>query len=148
MYRHILAAVGGPDASLEPARVAARLAHQDGAALTFVSVHRPVSEVFGEPIYSEIVLPRLDQAATTLERARQIARAEGVAEPELESIEGDPADVIVDVARDGDYDLIVLGTHRRGRLGVTLLGSVSNAVAARSGRPVLVVPEPRSAGGR
>jgi nucleotide-binding universal stress UspA family protein len=38
-----------------------------------------------------------------------------------------------------------MGTHRHGRIGAALLGSVSAGVAARAGRPVLVVPEPSSA---
>ena len=148
MYKRILVAVGGPDASLEPARVAARLARQDGAALTIVSVHRAVSPVLGEPNYSDIVLPRLGEAKQTLERARQVVRAEGVEKPELQTIEGAPADAIIEVANGGGYDLIVTGTHRRGRLGRALLGSVSNAVAARAGRPVLVVPDRLAVGGR
>jgi nucleotide-binding universal stress UspA family protein len=148
MYRRILAAVGGSNASLEPARVAAQLASHDGAALTLVSVHRAASPVLGEPNYSDTVLPRLGEAQQTLERARQVARSEGVAEPELQITEGDPAAAIVEVARGGNYDLIVTGTHRRGRLGAAVLGSVSAAVAARAGRPVLVVPDPAPAGSR
>jgi nucleotide-binding universal stress UspA family protein len=141
MFKRIIAAVGGPDASLEPARLAARLAAQSGAALTFVSVHKAPSPALGEPTYSERLLPRLAEAQATLDEARAIAVEAGVAEVELESIEGEPAEVIVSLARSGNFDLVVMGTHRRGRFGAALLGSVSNAVAARSGRPVMVVPE-------
>jgi nucleotide-binding universal stress UspA family protein len=148
MFKRILAAVGGTDASLEPARLAAQLAQHDGAGLTIVSVHRAASPVLGEPNYSDIVLHRLGEAKQVLERARQVARAEGVEQPELQTIEGDPAEAIVEIARSGGYDLIVTGTHRRGRLGTALLGSVSHAVAARAGRPVLVVPDPQPASGR
>ena len=57
----------------------------------------------------------------------------------MEWLAGQPAETIVETARAGDYDLVVVGTHGRGRLGAALLGSVSSAVAAHAGRPVLVV---------
>ncbi|CAN5626868.1 hypothetical protein BH23CHL7_BH23CHL7_19210 [soil metagenome] len=144
MFKRILAAVGGNEDSLEPARVAARLAAQVGAELAFVSVFRGPSTVFGDPDYADRLLPRLAEAEQTLAKARAMAVAEGVAEPDLQTLEGDAAEAIVKHARAGDYDHVVLGTHRRGRIGVALLGSVSGAVAARSGRPVMVVPEPQS----
>ncbi|HUG47433.1 MAG TPA: universal stress protein [Candidatus Limnocylindria bacterium] len=145
MFKKILVAVGGPEASMEPARVAARMANAEGAALTFVSVHRATSTAFGEPDYSDRLLPRLAEAEHSLEQAHQIALREGFEHAELESLEGDPAQRIVELAKAGDYDLIVMGTHRRGRLGAALLGSVSHAVAAGAGRPVLVVPEQQPA---
>ncbi len=70
----------------------------------------------GEPAYSESLLPRPAESQSVLEQAR-----------------------------DGGFGLVVMGTHRHGRIGAALLGSVSAGVAARAGRPVLVVPEPSSA---
>ena len=114
MFKRILAAVGGADASLEPARVAARLAAQSGAQLSFVSVFRGPSTVFGDPDYGDRLHPRLAEAERTLEQAREIARAEGVADAQAETLEGDAAEKVVSHARAGDFDLVVLGTHRRG----------------------------------
>jgi len=142
MFSRILAAVGGPDASFEPARVAARLAASSGARLALVSVFRSPSQVFGDPNYEDRLFPRLAEAEAALKQAREIAKAEGVSDVEVDTLEGSPADAIVAHAVAGDFDLIVMGTHRRGRFGVALLGSVSNSVAARAGRPVMVVPEP------
>lgn len=147
MFEKILLAVGGPDASLEPARVAARLAASSGAQLAIVSAFRSPSQVFGDPDYEDRLFPRLAEAESALRRARELAAAEGISEPEIETIEGHPADVIVAHAEAGGFDLIVMGTHRRGRFGAALLGSVSNAVAARAGRPVMVVPEQDVDGG-
>jgi nucleotide-binding universal stress UspA family protein len=52
-------------------------------------------------------------------------------------------DVAVLVARAADEveaDLIVVGTHGRGRLTATLLGSVARSLCRTSHRPVLVIP--------
>jgi nucleotide-binding universal stress UspA family protein len=47
---------------------------------------------------------------------------------------------ILEVAKDRDASLIVLGSHRRKGLSRHLLGSVAAAVVAHSSSPVLVVP--------
>ena len=46
---------------------------------------------------------------------------------------------IVEVADDQDSSLIVLGSHGRSGLADVLIGSVAEAVAAHSRRPVLIV---------
>jgi nucleotide-binding universal stress UspA family protein len=54
-------------------------------------------------------------------------------------VEGSPAARIIEQARENGHDLIVMGSHGRGRLGDALLGSVSREVVHRSPVPVLIV---------
>jgi nucleotide-binding universal stress UspA family protein len=58
MFEKILVAIGGPDPSLEPARVAGRLAASLRARLTIVAVYRSTSGLLGEPAYSESLVQR------------------------------------------------------------------------------------------
>jgi nucleotide-binding universal stress UspA family protein len=53
-----------------------------------------------------------------------------------------PPDAILKAADEGDCDVIVLGTHGKGFLTHTFLGSVSNAVLYRTRKPVFIVPLP------
>jgi len=55
---------------------------------------------------------------------------------------GSPAEEILKVADEESCDVIVLGTHGKGVLKQTLLGSVSNSVLLRTRKPVFVVPLP------
>jgi nucleotide-binding universal stress UspA family protein len=141
MFNKILLAVGSDNPSWEHVHVAGRLAARPGVSLSIVSVRRPVSLNLGEPLYSETSIPRLEEADTVLSQAREAAIAEGADNPSVESLEGDPVARIAEFASHGEFDLIVIGTRQRGRLGAALLGSVSAGVAAHAGVPVLVVPE-------
>lgn len=59
---------------------------------------------------------------------------------------GDPTEVLLDVARARQADLILLGTHGRSGLGRWLYGSVAEAVLARSPIPTLLVPASLASG--
>jgi nucleotide-binding universal stress UspA family protein len=52
----------------------------------------------------------------------------------------DPAEAILDYARNAGCDLIVMGTHRRSPLGSLLHGSTAEWVRRRAACPVLLVP--------
>ena len=57
---------------------------------------------------------------------------------------GTPARVIVDVPK--EHDLIVMGTHGKGLLENTFVGSMAQRVMRRSRRPIFVVPLPTDPG--
>jgi nucleotide-binding universal stress UspA family protein len=52
---------------------------------------------------------------------------------------GHAAEVIAAVAKKGDYDLLMMGSHGHGALGNLVLGSVSTKVLAHSELPVLLI---------
>lgn len=58
------------------------------------------------------------------------------------TLEGNPAKRIAELAE--DHDLVVMGTHGRGRVGEALLGSVSREVVHLSAVPVLLVRAERA----
>ena len=51
----------------------------------------------------------------------------------------EPAEAIIEEARKGRHDLIVMGSHGRGAIKGLLLGSVTSKVIANCGTPVTVV---------
>jgi nucleotide-binding universal stress UspA family protein len=57
-------------------------------------------------------------------------------------LDGDPAREILRAAREGDHDLIVMGSRGRGRVSAALLGSVSQHVMHESPVPVMIVHRP------
>jgi universal stress protein A len=58
---------------------------------------------------------------------------------DVEVMTGDPADAIVQAARDYDADLIVMATHGRTGLQHVLLGSVAEKVVRQAPCPVLTI---------
>jgi nucleotide-binding universal stress UspA family protein len=55
---------------------------------------------------------------------------------------GHPPEEILNAANEEGCDVIVLGTHGKGFLAHTFLGSVSNAVLHRARKPVFIIPLP------
>jgi len=55
---------------------------------------------------------------------------------------GHPPEEILNAANEEGCDVIVLGTHGKGFLAHTFLGSVSSAVLHRTQKPVFIIPLP------
>ena len=79
-----------------------------------------------------------EELAASLEKARKIAGDSGV-DVQLVEGHGDPADIIVDQAKENDASLIVVGTHGKHLVERVVQGSVSSKVVQQAHCDVLVV---------
>jgi len=115
------------------------IARRTGARLTVVSVVDP--RILRLP--GGRFLRRVDQEQARVESGVQavVARARASAIPATFLVwQGDPSELILEAADAEDADLVVMGSHGRGRLGRLVLGSTSARVSTESTRRVLVVP--------
>jgi nucleotide-binding universal stress UspA family protein len=136
--RHVLLATDLSPASAPATDQAISIARRTGARLTVLSVVDP--RLLRLP--GGRFLRRVDQEQERIEAGVQalVARARAASVPSTFLVwHGDPSDVILEAAEAEDVDLVVLGSHGRGRLGRLVLGSTSSRVSAESRREVLVV---------
>jgi nucleotide-binding universal stress UspA family protein len=86
----------------------------------------------------EILVFRQQEAEELLEAAKsKFSGSAATLRTQIE--EGHPAGIILEVAKKGSYDLIILGSRGLSRVAGFLLGSVSDAVAHHAHCPVLIV---------
>jgi nucleotide-binding universal stress UspA family protein len=135
--RRILLATDLSAASEAATTKAIEMARDLGAHLLIISVIDPA--VRGAPGGR---VERMDQRRAAREVAAQAmvvrGRQAGVSVNFL-VWEGEPGPAIVEAATAEDADLIVVGSHGRGRVGRFLIGSVSDHVIRNATAPVLVV---------
>ena len=62
--------------------------------------------------------------------------------PKFSFLRGHPPEEILNTANEEGCDAIVLGTHGKGFLAHSFLGSVSKAVLHRTRKPIFVIPLP------
>lgn len=138
MYHKILVATDGSQSSLKAAQAAARLARlTPDATVTLLHVlHVP-------PVMMPIVDIPMDAMVRNSGREVIDSTIGAINLPEVqidsEIQVGDPATEIVQMARDGLYDLIVIGTRGLSPIKELFLGSVSHRVANTAPCPVLLV---------
>ena len=141
-YRHVMVAYdGSPEAELALAHAIA-LAQNQRARLGLVAVVPPVPS-FAWQAPGGVRRLHDDQES---DLARQLRAAADRVPDDLsvttQLLDGDPARELLKAAREGDYDVIVMGSRGRGRVSAALLGSVSNHVMHDSEVPVIVIHRP------
>lgn len=136
----ILVPIDGSIPSLAALDHAVVLAEDSAARVDVLHVAAP--EEFSVGSGSPLTPQARRDAEAAMDDAIDQARARLPGRVSRRTVSGDPLRTIVESARDGRYDLVVLGTHGRvGRLH-ELIGSVAEGVVRNAPCPVLIVREP------
>ncbi|HID02948.1 MAG TPA: universal stress protein [Desulfobacterales bacterium] len=158
LFTKILYATDLSETAKKAARYALSLAHEYGAELTVVNVIPDLVEEmsagmgydlaghFGQDKLNSFYEEGLAESkAAMIERVHSVLSEAGedldncTVQPKVEVKVGHPVKNIVDMAKDGGYDLVVLGTHGHSMLDELLLGSVARGVVKKCPMPVLTV---------
>ena len=139
----IVVATDGSDGGNRAVKTAAEIAKATGSSLIILTVGgdmtgaelRRLAKAQGD--VSHTLETRSNRI---LARARVLAQHLGISAPALRCEWGDPAEVIVDMARRENADAVVVGRRGRSRLSELLLGSVSQKVTTLAPCAVIVVP--------
>ena len=142
MARSIVVGTDGSEPADEAVRQATDMASREGARLHLVTAYpdpqilRERTTGTGGGAYTIVDLREV--AESLVQRAARDALSKGV-EVETHVREGQPAEVIIDVANQEQADLIVVGS--RGLTGIKryLLGSVSSKVSEHAHCNVMIV---------
>ena len=130
----VLITTDGSECSFEAARIFVRLTHATHNQITALYV-LPLLTIGRATEYLQIEQEREGQ--TALNTVRSIFNE--VALPiETELRQGIPMNTILEVARNGKYELIVMGHHGRGGFREYLLGSVSKSIVRNAPCAVLI----------
>jgi len=152
MFNNILVAVDGSEPSKKALNYALELAEKLNGKITLIHVYStvvalgpPVDVISGPSltpasaaIASKMVEEVKHRAEQILDDAEQIAKQHGISVEKLLR-EGDAVKEIAAVAKEGKFDLVVVGHRGLSKLGELVLGAVSEGVSHKAPCPVLIV---------
>jgi len=137
MFSNILIAVDGSESASKAFRRSVYLAQKCNSKLDLVHVVQ--CEVGGDSANTfEMIEELKDKAKKILEEYR-IEAVKNNVPIQITIMQGDPAKVIIELAKAKSYDLIIMGTRGRSSFQELLIGSVSQKVMHHASCPVMVV---------
>jgi nucleotide-binding universal stress UspA family protein len=152
MFSKILVPIDGSENSYRALEVAIDIAKRYGSKLTLLYVSSvsimpivspetpfiPYSPIVNPSDFLRIVDAEKRAAEDILSKCAESASKEGV---EVEKVirEGHAVHEIVELAKEGDFDLIVMGARGTSKIRELLLGSVSEGVVRNAPCNVLIV---------
>jgi nucleotide-binding universal stress UspA family protein len=144
-FKRILVATDFGGAAAAALDRACELARTFGSRLFIVHVVEDVRAHFGASEYAAAIGKiQTDLEASAREHMRALVARRDASALDVEAavlVLSAPAAAIVSYARDKQADLIVMGTHGRGKIASLLIGSVAERVLRTASCPVLIVRE-------
>jgi nucleotide-binding universal stress UspA family protein len=140
MYKKVVLAVDGSEASSNAVKHAVELAKNNKGTLIALYVIPPIDITDIETFKPEMLHEGLKQEGEKiLADIKELAGKKGV-EVQTRIEDGVPDEKICEVAGESDADLIIMGSHGRTGFGKVFIGSVTERVISKEKcRPVLVV---------
>ncbi len=89
---------------------------------------------------AELAEKTREQLHSMIAKEAELMSEEVLHPPKVEVHHGDAAPMILSVADRLDVDMIILGSHSKGRLHYAFLGSVSEKILRKTHRTVVIVP--------
>src|SRR5215475_7015550 len=149
MYRHILVPTDGSDVARKGLQQGIALAKALNAKATVITVTEMLPVYYGGDIAAGWIPPQemfdsfdavcKERAGKVLDEARAMAKQIGIPVDVLHVPNAHPATAIIETAKSGGCDLIVMASHGRRGLRKLFLGSQTSEVLANGSVPVLVV---------
>ncbi|HEX7483004.1 MAG TPA: universal stress protein [Candidatus Bathyarchaeia archaeon] len=136
MYEKILVPVDGSEHSKRALKEAIKLAKMTGGAITLLNVNPSGSSMASSHRQPKCEMVQNKEKGVLVE-GQKIAETEGILVETL-LLEGQIVQQIVKTAKEGHYDLIVVGARGLSKLEEIMLGSVSHGVTETATCPVIV----------
>jgi len=142
----ILAAIDQSPYSEKVIEMVARIA-DEGASVLLMNVAPREPDVLGQQLTRKVITDpvpeELQDRRALLDRLAAVLGNEGIKYETL-LIRGDPAPAIIREAKRWGAELVIMGSHGRGKLYQKLMGSVIEGVLRSRQFPVLVIPKPKA----
>ncbi|HAP66594.1 MAG TPA: hypothetical protein DCQ99_02010 [Nitrospinae bacterium] len=137
MYKNILVAFDDSEFSKAALKEASIWVMKHGGKVILIHIINPDRDILG--ISKTNLKWHLEKAKKLLNKTGEDAKSDYGIDVESIVIEGKPSDVILDIAREKNADLISMGTYGKKKLKRLILGSVTSHVVVNSPCDVLVV---------
>lgn len=146
VFRKILVPTDFSETAATALYYAKELARQFDAELHLLHVCEDPMLLAGWPVLAANAAPEVgEEAASIREQLKNLFSPEDRAQlkTEVHVIVGEPTGLAISrYAVEGEFELIVMGTHGRGALTHTLVGSVAEKVVRSAPCPVLTIGHP------
>ena len=145
MFDKILLATDGSDGALHAAGQAAEIARKFNSKVTVTYVVQPpmpvttIADMPGVSIDPTYVSRYMEETGNAVSRRTGKVLEEAGVNYDVRVEMGHPAESIINVATEGRYNLIVIGSRGLSGIKSFFLGSVSDRVAHLAHCPVLIV---------